>query len=107
MTARSRSRRCEVWWALFILAFSSSSAAAAQHRHVLLLHSLEREFAPFNDIEESLRNELSRQSPEPIDFWEISLQPNRRNRRPSEEAILDYLQSAFGDQPPDLIVPIG
>src|SRR5262249_38389685 len=84
-----------------------SSAAAPQPRHVLLLHSFEREFAPYNVIEETFRTELSRQSSEPIDFWEISLQPGRFNRRPADELILDYLHSAFEDHQPDLIVPIG
>src|SRR5262249_37191650 len=104
MAAHYRRCQCGVWSTLLLLIFASSSAAAPQPRHVLLLHSFEREFAPYNVIEETFRTELSRQSSEPIEFWEISLQPGRFNRRPGDELILDYLLSAFEDHQPDLIV---
>ena len=99
--------RFGTWSALLVLVFASSSLAATEPRQVLLLHSFDREFAPFDAIEEIFRAELGRQSPEPINFLEFSLQLVRLRVSGDEKPLVEYLQSMFAGRHLDLIVPIG
>src|SRR5688572_28052090 len=94
---------------LLVLAGAPTSArrdSADQPRHVLLLHSYERDFAPHGRIAELLQKELDRQSPQPINFFDVSLQPAASSRNPEDRPALDYLVSTFAGQRLDLIVTV-
>src|SRR5262245_33451131 len=86
---------------------ASADRGADQPRHVLLLHSYEREFAPHGLLAETFQKELSRQSPQPINFFDISLQPARSSHNPEDWPTVEYLRSTFAGQRLDLIVSIG
>jgi signal transduction histidine kinase len=80
--------------------------AHATPRRVLLLYSYEREFSHFT-FARMFRPELTRSSPDPIDFIEISLQTVRASRTDSDQTILDDLRGEVGSRPFDLVVTIG
>jgi PAS domain S-box-containing protein len=85
----------------------SASRSAEQPRHVLLLHSYEREFAPHGMLASIFQKELSRQSPQPINFFDVSLQPARSSHTPEDGPTVEYLLSTFAGHRLDLIVTIG
>jgi len=91
-----------------ILLLASISSAADEPRRVLLLDSFETEFASFVDVfKDNFRNELRDQFPEPLAFYELSVQPVRLAEDRDEHSFLTYLLSTFKDQKLDLIVTIG
>ena len=90
---------------LMLLAFPLS--AAAEPRQVLLLHSFERDHAPYDAFVGYFRTELTRNSPEPINFYDVSLQLARSLQNPPEGPILDYMHDMLANQPLDLVVTIG
>ena len=83
------------------------TATSAGPRHVLLLHSYGREFAPFNAFSESFRMELARQFREPLDFRDVNLEAARFEGEVTEEPLAAYLQSVFEGRHLDLLVPVG
>jgi signal transduction histidine kinase len=91
--------------AALVLSATAARVDAAPRR-VLLLYSYEREFSQFN-FARLFRPELTRTSPEPIDFIELSLQSVRASRSQSDAAILDDLRGMLGDRALDLVVPLG
>src|SRR5215831_16476179 len=92
---------------VFLLLYATIGAAAAEPRRVLLLHSFGRNFAPFNDFAGRFREQLIRQSPEPIDLYEASLETARFSAPPENEPLLAYLRALFAEHKLDLIVTIG
>ena len=91
-----------------ILLLASISSAADEPRRVLLLDSFEKDFAEFVDVfKDNFRNELRDQFPEPLAFYELSVQPVRLAGDRDEHSFLTYLLSTFKDQKLDLIVTIG
>jgi signal transduction histidine kinase len=74
---------------------------------VLLLHSFGRESPTLDTFIGLFRTELSRQSPDPIDFLDFSLRPGRFTISPEEGPIVNYLVSTLAGQPLDLVVSIG
>jgi PAS domain S-box-containing protein len=74
---------------------------------VLLVHSFGRDFAPFTQVVEGFRAELSRISPQPVEFYETSLEMARFHGADREEPLVAYLESVFGGRGPDLVVPFG
>ena len=91
----------------FLMLLALPLSVAAEPRQVLLLHSFEREFAPFDAFAGNFRAELTKNSPVPINFYEVSLQPVRSNENPQEKPILDYMHAMFANRRLDLVVPIG
>jgi signal transduction histidine kinase len=83
------------------------SPAAAEPKRVLLLHSLGREFAPFADVSGRFREELIKQSTDPVDYYEISLETARFGGADQERPFVDYLQALFAQRRLDLVVPVG
>lgn len=67
--------------ALAILFALVSTAATAQTRRVLLLHSYGPQFVPWTYYAARFREELFKQSPEKIDLYEASLESGRREPR--------------------------
>ena len=95
---------CSLW---ITLAFASSSAAQSGARQVLLLNSFERGSAVENQFASMLRAELGRQSSQPVNFFEVSLQPALLDAERREEGpVVDYLAHSFG-QRLDLVITLG
>ena len=67
---------------VILLLFAVIGAQAAEPRRVLLLHSFGQNFAPFSDFAGRFREQLVRQSPEPIDLYEASLETARFSSPP-------------------------
>jgi signal transduction histidine kinase len=80
--------------------------AQTRPRRVLLLYSYEREFSHFT-FARMFRPELTRRSPDAIEFVEISLQNVRATRPISDQAVIDDLRGTLGSRPLDLVVSIG
>jgi len=103
----NRARRLYLFGLLvlpFLLLFSAAGRSTPAPRRVLLLHSLEHESVPFSVFEEAFRRYIGKQSPEGVQFFEVSLQNHEGG---DQEAVLGYALSRFGKQSPDLIMPIG
>jgi PAS domain S-box-containing protein len=92
-------------WLVFLTLAAGS--AAAEPRHVLLLHSYERETGPLGVAAEIFQTELSRQSPEPVEFFNVTLAAARLSNTPQYEPLADYLRSTFAGHRIDLVVTIG
>src|SRR5262245_4678579 len=96
---------------LLLIAVASAPVAARPRserpRHVLLLHSYEREFSPFDHIAEVFQKELSQQSTQQISFFDVSLQPARSSQNPEDGPTVEYMRSTFAGQRLDLIVAVG
>jgi hypothetical protein len=71
----SVARRSIVWalWLLVVAAVPSEAQPAP--RNVLILSSFDRDFAPHRSLLELYRTDLSRQSSEPVNFFEVSIRP--------------------------------
>ena len=88
-------------------ACASEPASAAEPKRVVLLHSFGRDFKPWSEYARSVRAELQRQSPWPLDISDHSLVSARSGDQSSEQAFVDYLHTLFARQPLDLIVSVG
>ena len=55
----------------------ATMGAAAEPRRVLILHAFGHAYSPWSDMAASFREELIKKSPEPIDIYEVSLDPAR------------------------------
>lgn len=93
--------------AVIICFFCSSYAEAVEHKRVLILHSVGREFRPWNEYAKHMRAELDRQSPWPLDVQEHALIPARSADSNPEPPFVDYLRTLYGQDPPDLIIVVG
>src|SRR5215471_19412989 len=80
---------------------------AADPKHVLIIHSYGRDFAPYDEITSVFRSELARISTVPISFAEANLDAGRKASREEEGAFLDYLRTRFAGGAPDVVVTIG
>ncbi|MEO8833975.1 MAG: hypothetical protein ABI407_17270 [Bradyrhizobium sp.] len=80
--------------------------AFSEPKRVLLLHSFGRDFAPWSEYARTFREELNRQSSDPIDLYEASL---ATARFPDEEEgpFVEYLRALFTKHRLDLVVAIG
>jgi signal transduction histidine kinase len=92
---------------LLVTSLACSAALAAESKRVMLLHSFGRDFKPWSEYAKSIRTELSRQSPWPVEIIEHSLVTARFSDENSETAFVDYLRALFAKHPLDLIVSIG
>jgi len=88
-----------------VLFFAMTGAALSEPRRVLLLHSFGRDFAPWNEYARTIREELDRQSTEPVDIFEASL-ATARFADDDEAPFVDYLRALFAKRKLDLIVTI-
>jgi hypothetical protein len=80
---------------------------AAESKRVMLLHSFGRDFKPWSEYAKSIRVELDRQSPWPLDITEHSLVSARSPDEDPETPFVEYLRALFAKRPLDLIVSIG
>ena len=86
---------------------ASPASLAAEPKQVLLLHSFGRDFKPWSEYARTIRAELDRQSPWPLNITEHSLVAARSSDENSEVPFVEYLRSLFVKHPPDIIVSIG
>jgi signal transduction histidine kinase len=87
--------------------FPSTSTAQTEARQVLLLNSFERGSAVENLFAGSFRTELGKQSSEPLNVFEVSLQATLTGDPAREAPVADYLRATFGGQRLDLVVSLG
>ena len=90
-----------------ILPGSASSAPRGEPKRVLMLHSFGRDFRPWSDFALSIKAELTRRSPGPLDIQEHSLLTARLNNPEAEAPFVEYLRSLYHDRPPDIVMSIG
>jgi hypothetical protein len=90
-----------------ILPGSASSALRGDPKRVLILHSFGREFRPWSEYAKSIKLELERQSPWPLDIQEHTLLTARFNNPGPEAPFVDYLRSLYEGVPPDIVMSIG
>lgn len=92
---------------MLVLALVTGAVFGAEPARVLLIHSFGRDFAPYDAFSGYFRTELARQSPRPIDFYEVALESARFRETLHEGPLVDYLRALFAGRRLDLVVPIG
>ena len=102
-------RICATAGLIVFLAVSLGCPAgfAAESKRVMLLHSFGRDFKPWSEYAKTIRTELDRQSPWPLDIIEYSLVTARFSDENPEAPFVEYLRALFAKHPLDLIVSIG
>src|SRR5262245_24512306 len=85
------------------LSFANQNASGAEPKRVMLLHSFGQEFRPWSEYAKTIRNELSRQSPWPLDLVDLSLISARFSDENAELAFAEYIRGLFAKRPLDLI----
>ena len=93
--------------AVFLLHCPLSAVAHGETRHVLVLSSSERPFAPQSGFADALVRELIRSSREPIRFVEVSVQAARASDEAPDVSSAQRIRSAFGSQRLHLVITIG
>ena len=73
----------------------------------MLLHSFGRDFKPWSEYARTIRMELNRQSPWPLDITEHSLITARSPDEDPEVPFVEYLRALSAKRSPDIIVSIG
>jgi signal transduction histidine kinase/ABC-type uncharacterized transport system substrate-binding protein len=89
-----------------VLFLAMTGAAFSQPKRVLIVHSVGRDFSPWDDYARKIREELKLQSKDPIDIFEVSLS-TARFPDGNEDAFVSYLNAVFSERKLDLIVTIG
>src|SRR5256885_16551544 len=97
-----------LWLAGPILSLVACAVAfAADSKRVMVLHSFGRDFKPWNEYARTIRTELERQSPWPLDITDHSLLNARSSDEDPERPFVEYLRALHVKSPLDLIVSIG
>jgi signal transduction histidine kinase len=105
---RSFLDRC--WGTLLVALLALIPAAAGargESRHVLVLSSSERPFAPQSGFADALMRDLIGSSRVPIQFVEVSVQAARASGEPPDASTVQRIRSAFGGDRLDLVLTIG
>jgi signal transduction histidine kinase len=110
-----RSVTCGYWNAWFVAIcicaalslFQTSTGVAAETKRVLLLHSFGLDFRPWGEYSKTIRSELAKQSPWPLDIKDQLLATAKSSDENPEPPFIDYLNALEGKHPPDLIIGIG
>jgi signal transduction histidine kinase len=92
-------------WLFALLA--GGAALATEPKRVMILHSFGQDFKPWNEYARTIRTELARQSPWPLDIVDHSIVSARSGGDDSERAFVDYLRAVYAKDILDLIVSIG
>ena len=80
---------------------------ARELKQVLILESFGRDFALWNAVPPTLKQELAQQLPWPIEFHEAALETARADQPQAEAAFAEYLRALYAGHRPDLVVPVG
>ena len=86
---------------------SKSGETAAQTKKIVVLHSFDRNFEPGATWSREIRDQLSRQSPWPLEIQEQSLATGQDRNDAADAEFVEYLAALYARRPPDLIVAIG
>ncbi|WP_028347543.1 sensor histidine kinase [Bradyrhizobium murdochi] len=110
--ARKRYRIALVWCLFALLALICSlqtvaRAATPEPKRVMILHSFGQDFRPWAEYARTIRAELIRQSPWPLDIHDHSLVTARSSDEDPEVPFVNYLMALGAKRPPDLIVCVG
>ena len=104
------------WWKLRFVAIcifatlsvsGLPSVVAAETKRVLILHSFGVDFRPWGEYSRTIRSELFRQSPWPLDIKDHLLATARSSDENPEPPFVDYLNALEVKHSPDLIICIG
>jgi ABC-type uncharacterized transport system substrate-binding protein len=91
---------------MVVLLLAMTGTALSAPKRVLIVHSVGRDFSPWDNYAKAIREELARQSNEPIDIFETALTTARFSDGP-EGPLVDYLNTLFAERKLDLIMTIG
>src|SRR5687768_5782049 len=83
------------------------TALAVEPKQVILLHSFGRDFKPWSEYARTIRVELNRQSPWPLNITEHSLVTAYSPDEDPEVPFVEYLRALSAKRSPDIIVSIG
>jgi signal transduction histidine kinase len=83
------------------------SLRATEHKAVLIIQSVGRDYKPWNEYAAQIRAELERQSPWPLDVREHALELSGSGNLDPELPFVEYLEVLYAGHWPDLIVTIG
>jgi signal transduction histidine kinase len=89
------------------LILATTGAFSAEPRRVLMVHAFGHAYSPWSDMAGSFRAELIKQSKEPIDLYEVSLDTARVQNPQAETPFVEYIHALLAGRNLDLIVPIG
>jgi signal transduction histidine kinase len=87
--------------------FVCSATFAAEPKRVMVLHSFGRDFKPWSEYAKTIRMELDRQSPWPMEIIDQSLLTARSADENPEAPFVEYLRALFAKRSLDVIVSIG
>jgi PAS domain S-box-containing protein len=90
-----------------LLLLPAPAASEPRPREVLLLHSFERDFAPFDVFARELKTALTRGSARPVIFYDVSVTLSRSIEPAVDTPFIGYLREAFKEGQLDLVVSIG
>ena len=107
MTYRHAVRSMAAMISCLLALLACELALAAESKRVMVLHSFGRDFKPWNEYARTIRTELERQSPWPLDITDHSLLTARSSDEDPEAPFVEYLRALHSKKPPDLIVSIG
>ena len=71
----------------------TAAASPAEPRRVLIVHAFGHAYSPWSDMAGSLRAELIKQSKEPIDLYEVSLDTARVQNSQEETPFVEYIHA--------------
>src|SRR5260370_22910953 len=98
--------RLRLLLSIVALLLAMTGEAFSEPKRIMLLHSFGRDFAPWNEYARTVREELGRQSKEPLDIFEASL-ATARFAKDEEGPFVDYLHALFVKRQLDLVITIG
>jgi signal transduction histidine kinase/ABC-type uncharacterized transport system substrate-binding protein len=83
-----------------------SGEPALEPKRIMILYSYGQTFQAWTTWGREIRNELSRQSPWPLDIQDFSLVTARNGDDAAEARFVEYLSALYARRPPDLIVAL-
>jgi PAS domain S-box-containing protein len=92
---------------MLALTTATIGASAAEQRRVLLLHAFGHAYSPWSDMAASFRTELIKNSAEPINLFEVSLDTARIHNPQDDGPFVEYIRALLSGHKLDLIVPVG
>jgi signal transduction histidine kinase len=102
-----RPRGLCILFAAAVLMSLCSPVTASDRKQIMILHSVGREFRPWNEYARAMRAEFARQSNWRLDIQEHALVAARSSDIHPEAHFIEYLRALYSGQPPDLIIAVG
>ena len=96
-----------VWAAAAVVLAVSVGEATAQPRKIAIIHSYSQNFEPGATWSREIRNQLSRQSPWPLQIQDFSLFTAQGGNDVAEAELVEYLAALYAQGQPDLIIALG